>query len=87
MRTSTLNRFAGNGAGSDSGNPATATSANPVYALPVTPDGIPAAPVESVKGPASLWWDSHPASMPSSTVLWTEDDIPSADVGAANESF
>ncbi len=87
MRTSTLNRFAGNGAGSDSGNLATAASANPVDTLPADPVAVPAAPVENVKGPASLWWESHPASMPSSTVLWTEDDIPSADVGAANESF
>jgi hypothetical protein len=86
MRTSTLNRFAGNGAGSDSGIPATAVSAAPVDTLPAEP-AAPAAPLENVKGPASLWWESHPASMPSSTVLWTEDEIPPADVGAANEPY
>lgn len=87
MRTSTLNRFAGNGAGSDSGNLKTTASAIPVDTLPADPVADPAAPVENAKGPASLWWESHPASMPSSTVLWTEDDIPCADVGAANDSF
>ncbi len=86
MRTSTLNRFAGNGAGSDSGNLATAVSATPVDTSPGDP-AAPAAPLENVKGPASLWWESHPASMPSSTVLWTEDEVPSGDAGAANESF
>ena len=40
-----------------------------------------------LKGPASLWWESHPASMPSSTVLWNEDDPVESEGGAANLPF
>jgi hypothetical protein len=34
-------------------------------------------------GPAARWWDSHPADLPQSTVLWIEDDPPG---GAACDS-
>jgi hypothetical protein len=42
-------------------------------------------PQRVVPGAASRWWDSHPADLPQSTVLWNDEPGPEPAASPADE--